>query len=30
MENEEFLKGLVEATTPAELGELFIKNNIEL
>ena len=30
MENEEFLKGLVEVSTPAELGKLFEKNGIEL
>ena len=30
MSNEEFLKGLVEVNTAAELGELFVKNSIEL
>lgn len=30
MENEEFLQGLVEVETPAQLGELFAKNGIEL
>ena len=30
MENEEFIKGLVEVENSTELGELFEKNSIEL
>lgn len=30
MENEKFLKGLVDVTTPAELGDLFADNDIQL